>query len=142
MNRIRSSSLFVLLDVEKYLEDPGILRFLKDGINTVRNTSNTFVIVASQYKLPKDIQQFAAHIVGGYPEEQEIALLIQETIQEANLTGQKARVILSAEEMKRVITALKGLSIQQIRNVINQSILDDSLLNIQEHVFLDKKYVF
>jgi len=47
--------LFVLKDFEKYLEDALVLRLFKDIINRIKGTRDTFVIVAAEYKLPKDI---------------------------------------------------------------------------------------
>lgn len=57
------SGLFVLKDFDKYLENSLILRLFKDFVNLIRNTKNTVIIIGSEYKLPKDVEPEAAHMV-------------------------------------------------------------------------------
>src|SRR3989338_5183319 len=138
--------LFVLKDFEKYLEDALTLRLFRDIINRTKGTKNTFVIVSAEYKLPKDIEADSAHLIGGYPVEDEIKTVIKETAEELKRTNKKVRVSLSLsdEELSKIANALKGLSIQQIRNVINQCLLADYILDIKDLSIIEtyKKKVF
>ena len=138
------SGLFVLIDFEKCLEDNFILRLFKDAINRVRNTKNTFVILSAEYKLPKDIEPDSAHLIGGYPVEYEIETIIKETIEELERTRQEIKLFLTPEEFKQIAKALKGLSIQQIRNIINQCVVEDAILNITDLGVIEsyKKKIF
>jgi hypothetical protein len=124
--------LFVLKDFEKYLDDVLTLRLFKDVINQIKGTKNTFVILSAEYKLPKDIEADSAHLIGGYPAEDEIKTVIRETVKELKRTNKKIIVSLTVEDYKKITNALKGLSIQQIRNVINQCLLGDNVLNIYD----------
>lgn len=136
--------LFVLKDFEKYLEDVLALRLFKDIVNRTKGTKNTFVIVSAEYKLPKDIEADSAHLIGGYPVEDEIKTVIKETAEELIRTNKKVTLSLSDEELSKITNALKGLSIQQIRNVINQCLLEDNILNIKDLSAIEtyKKKVF
>jgi len=137
-------SLFILKDFEKYLEDALVLRLFKDTINRIKGTRDTFVIVAAEYKLPKDIQSDSAHLIGGYPIEDEIKAVIKETAEELKRTNKKVELSLSDEELNKITNALKGLSIQQIRNVINQCLLANNILDINDLSAIEtyKKKVF
>ena len=121
--------LFVLKDFEKYLDDVLTLRLFKDVINQIKGTKNTFVILSAEYKLPKDIEADSAHLIGGYPAEDEIKTVIRETVKELKRTNKRIIVSVTVEDFKKITNALKGLSIQQIRNVINQCLLGDNVLN-------------
>jgi len=136
--------LFVLKDFEKYLEDILVLRLFKDIINLVKGTRDTFVIVSAEYKLPKDIQPDSAHLMGGYPIEDEIEAVIKETADELKRTNNKVALSLSDEGLDKITSALKGLSIQQIRNVINQCLLAHNILDIKDLSAIEtyKKKVF
>ncbi len=125
------SGLFVLKDFDKHLENSILLRLFKDLVNLVKNTKNTIVIVSPEYKLPKDIEPEAARIVGGYPDEKEIAAVLKETLNEL-IKNEKGRVSLTVDEIQRIIKSLKGLSVQQIRNVINQCFIDDHLIDVKD----------
>jgi SpoVK/Ycf46/Vps4 family AAA+-type ATPase len=126
------SGLFVLKDFERHLEDDLILRLLKDIINHIKGTPDTLVIVAAEYKLPKDIEPDSAHLLGGYPIEDEIKAVIKKTAEELKRTNENVVLSLSDEELNQIVNALKGLSIQQIRNVISECLLADSILDIND----------
>jgi len=136
--------LFILKDFEKYLNDGLTLRLAKDIINRIKKTKHTLVILSPEYKLPKDIEPNSAHLIGGYPVEEEIKTIIEETVTEQKRINKKTELSLSPEEFKKVTNALKGLSIQQIRHVVNQCILDDNILNIKDLNTIEsyKKKVF
>ena len=125
------SGLFVLKDFDKYLENSLILRLFKDFVNLIRNTKNTVIIIGSEYKLPKDVEPEAAHMVGGYPEEREIASILREAVNEFT-RNDKGKISLTLDEFQKITKSLKGLSVQQIRNVINQCFLNDHLLDVTD----------
>lgn len=131
-------ALFVLKDFEKHLDDVLTLRLFKDIVNCIRGTKSTFVIVSPEYKLPKDIESDSAHLIGGYPSEEEIEFIVKETIEEIERTRSEVKLFLTPEEFKKVTSALKGLSTQQIRNVINQCVVEDEILNIKDLEVIEK----
>ncbi len=124
-----SASMVVLKDFASHLENVVVLRLFKDLINKIKNTRNTVVIVAASYKLPTDIEPFATHIVGGYPSQTEIIGIIKETIEEFRRSGKTVSCTLDKTGTNTVLKLLAGLSLQQIRNTITQSLLDDYKLN-------------
>ena len=125
------SGLFVLKDFDKHLENAILLRLFKDLVNLIKNTKNTVVIVGPEYHLPKDIEPEAAHIVGGYPDEKEIASVLKGTFNEF-IKNEKGKISLTVDEIQKIIKSLKGLSVQQIRNVVNQCFIDDRLIDIKD----------
>jgi SpoVK/Ycf46/Vps4 family AAA+-type ATPase len=124
--------LFVLKDFERHLENVLVLRLFKDVINNIRNTKNTIVILAPEYKLPKDIESDSAHIIGGYPVEDEIETVIKEMIKDLRRTHKGIDFSIDPGDLKTIINGLKGLSIQQIKNIINQCVLHDNMLTIKD----------
>ncbi len=125
-------SLFVFKDLDKYLQDSVVLRLLKDLLITIQNTVTTVIILATEYKLPPDIEPYAAHIIGGFLTEQEIVNVVNETIIELRQSNKNVVVFLTANEAKKMTKALAGLSAQQIRNIVNRCILDDNKLSISD----------
>ena len=137
-------SLFILIDFEKYLKDSLLLRLFKDIINTIKGTGNTFIIVGAEYHLPNGIEHYSAHLVGGYPVMDEIKSVIEETVEEMNRMFIKVTISLSSKELNKIIRSLKGLSTQQIRNVINQCLLQNNTLDINSLTVIEtyKKKIF
>ena len=132
-----NAGLFVFKDFDRYLDDAVVLRLFKDLINKIRNTRNTLVILAPAYKLPPDIEPYAAHIMGGFPDRQEICNVIDETIEEFRRSNKPVISTLNDKEMEEVVRTLKGLSIQQIRNILNKCILDDNRLSVDDLVRIE-----
>jgi SpoVK/Ycf46/Vps4 family AAA+-type ATPase len=132
------AGLFVFKDLERYLEEPIVLRLFKDFINKIKNTRDTVIIVASAYKLPQDLEPYAAHIIGGFPAEKEISNVVKETVEELFRSNPQVRVSLTAEDVKKMVKTLDGLSVQQIRNVISECVLDDNKLDIHDLPSIEK----
>ncbi len=125
------AGLFVLKDFDKHLESSVLLRLFKDLVNSIKNTKNTIILIGPQYQLPKDIEPDAGHIVGGYPDEREIASELKGVLNEL-VGAERGKISLTIDEIQRIIKALKGLSVQQIRNVIHQCFADDRLIDIKD----------
>jgi hypothetical protein len=138
------AGLFVFKDFEKYLDNTVVLRLFKDLINKIKNTKNTVIILAPAYNLPADIEPYAAHIIGGYPDQQEIISTINETVEEIRQSNRPVMASLTSQEMEKIAKALNGLSIQQIRNILNRCISEDNKLDINElsRMELCKKEIF
>jgi SpoVK/Ycf46/Vps4 family AAA+-type ATPase len=136
--------LFVFKDFEKYLENAVVLRLFKDLINRVKNTKDTVIILSPTYHLPPDVETYAAHIVGGFPDRQEIISTINETIEEIRQGSRSVTVSLSGDEAEKIVKAFDGLSIQQIRNILNKCILEDGKLDANDlsGIELAKKEIF
>jgi AAA+ superfamily predicted ATPase len=132
------AGLFVLKDFQKYLENDLILRLFRDLMNCIRGTKSTIILLGAEYKIPKDIEPETAHIIGGYPDEQEISSLFEPIIQEITLNHPQVKVSLSPEDIQNIITSLKGLSLQQIKNILYRSALDDNLISGQDLSNIEK----
>ncbi len=142
-NQNQRPGLFVLKDFEKHLDDALTERIFKDTVNKLKKTKDTIVILSAEYKIPKDIKANSAHFVGGYPCSQEIQLIIKEIIEEEKTLNKKADLTLDDTKLSKISTSLKGLTAQQIRNVINQFLLlktkDLSILETYKKKIFDKE---
>lgn len=78
-------SIFTLIDFDKYLDDPVLLRYFKDLVNIIKKTKHTLIMLASKYNLPKELEPYTAHISGGYPNEHEIRYVLIKTVENLNV---------------------------------------------------------
>lgn len=119
------AGLYVVKDLAKYLNDPVTLRLFKDAVNQVRDTASTFVVVSPSYALPPDLECDSAHILGGYPGPEEVEAMVRQMIVDLRTSGRLERVSLPESDIRDLAAALKGLTSQQIRNIVNQCVLGD-----------------
>jgi len=132
------SGIFILKDLQKFLDDPVTLRHFKDVVNTIKNCKNTIIILSSEYKLPVDIQGDSAHIIGGYPSSEEIEFILKGMDDEFQRLNPKIPITIKEEELSVVAQSLKGLSIQQIKSVVNRCLFEDRQLSVANLPTIEK----
>jgi len=118
-------SLFVFSDFNKFLEEAVTARLFKDITATINNTRTTVVLIGADRKLPDDIEPYAARITGGYPDERRIMDEINHIVADFRQSCVHIEVELRPEDLNKMVKTLKGLSVRQIRNVLNNCILKD-----------------
>jgi len=128
----RLSGLFVLVDFDRHLEDNLVLRLFKDAVSRVRGCRDTFIILAHEYELPVSLEPDTACICGGYPAEDELAGVVREALTELARIQPGISVKLSPDDVKSFARALRGLTVQQVRNVVNQCGLSANHLTIAD----------
>ncbi|HAH33079.1 MAG TPA: hypothetical protein DCL44_12275 [Elusimicrobia bacterium] len=136
--RDNTPSLFILSDFSKFLDDAVVARLFKDILAIISNTRTTIVMIGADHPLPADIEPYAASIIGGYPDEKEILTEVNQTVAEFKKSSLNLVVELGPEDLKRMIKSLKGLSVQQIRNVLNTCILKDGKLDKTDLTEIEK----
>lgn len=136
-------SVFILKDFNKYLEDSSVLRIFRDLINELYSLKDTIILLSPNYDLPKEIKTYSANILGGYPTEKEIHVILTNMIQEATRLNKTFQLKLDKNQLKSIVVILKGLSISQLKNFINHIINDnilqqkdiENLRNLKKKVF-------
>jgi len=131
-------SLFIFSDFHKFLEDAAVSRLFKDILAVINNTRTTIVAIGSDPALPSDIAHCSARITGGYPDEKTIMSEINHIVAEFKKSALNMVVDLESEDLRRMIKSLKGLSLQQVRNVLNTSILKDGRLDKADLTGIEK----
>ncbi len=126
------SNLFILKDFHQHLSEPVTHRLLKDLIKLISDTRDTVIILSYEYKLPQDLELYATHMLCGYPHEKEINNILYETIKELPRWHHGSRVNLNESEEKKILQSLKGLTVQQIRGVLHQAVLENNCLDIND----------
>ena len=138
------AALYVLKDFSIHLKDPVILRLCKDLLKQINNRRDTLVFLSTSYDLPPDLEPWAVHITGGYPDQAEIRKLVENSVQELTRWHQNMQIRLDHRAMEKMVRALKGLTLLQIKNVLHQAALDNNLLGIEDLAVIEnyKRKVF
>ncbi|HSV43191.1 MAG TPA: AAA family ATPase, partial [Candidatus Bathyarchaeia archaeon] len=124
--------IFVLKDFEKYLEDHLVLRAFKDLMHSIRNRSDTIILLSSSSKIPADIQKDVVLLTGGFPDEKEILASINNVHQEMCKYDPVYDVKLMEEEKLKMIQLLRGMTVQQIENIVTRCLIDDFVLDFKD----------
>lgn len=123
--------ILVLKDIHPYLEDAAVIALLKHiSLKIIQGLDSVIVMVSPVVKIPAELEKFITIIEPEYPDEKDIAELIQKFADE-NETA------ISAELLEEMSLAFKGLTDFEIRCILQLAIATNGELTRD-----DLKFVF
>jgi len=121
------NAVYLLKDLTSYL-NPIATRALRELTARMASSRSAIVLTGEPIELPRDLDALAMRFKLRLPDEQEIRETVRQVID--SMTARKRFAIeLTRDEAQRLIRALSGLTIGEIRRVIAQAILEDGKLS-------------
>lgn len=118
--------LYVLLDVHHYLEDPVVLRLLREIALDHAVDNRTLVLVSPSLVLPPKLARHAAHVHLSLPDETRIRELLEAEFALYERAG--GRIRRDAQMDDAMVRYASGLCEEDVRQLLRQSIRDDGAL--------------
>ena len=121
------AGLYVLCDMHPFLEEPSVVRLLKDIALSHDVTPKTVVLLSYKVDIPPEISRLAARFSFKLPGDTQLMKLVQD---EARAWGRETRqrVKTDAATLKQLIQHLKGVTISDARRLIRGAIADDNAI--------------
>ena len=121
------AGLFHLKDFPVYLEDPALVRTVRDVAQQFGKTRATLVLTGDPIALPPELAAQAVHLKLQLPGDDELRAVLGTV-----LTSLKARhrvdVSVGPDDLEQIIKALSGFTVAQARQALAYVILDDGKL--------------
>jgi SpoVK/Ycf46/Vps4 family AAA+-type ATPase len=119
--------LYVLCDMHPFLEEPSVVRLLKDIAISGDMSNKTVVLLSYKVDIPPEVSRLSARFSFKLPGENQLMKLIQD---EARAWGKETRqrVKTDAATLKQLIQHLKGVTISDARRLIRGAIADDNAI--------------
>jgi len=128
VDRKGEPGLYALCDPHPFLEDPVVLRRLREIALAHGATPRTLLLVAPRVTLPGELARLAARLVVPVPDAAGVrAILEAELDLYATQAGQRAKG--DAGIARLVVTHLTGLAEDDVRRLARHAIRDDGLLD-------------
>jgi len=131
LRHIRAAGLpavYLLRDFQPYLEEPEIVRALRDLGQQGDDGRVTVVLSAPSIELPAELRKLAARYRLRLPDEAQVRRAVFETLLELS-RNQKFVNRLSEAETRRFVQNLRGLTLNEIHRVVSRCVLDDGVLD-------------
>lgn len=128
---INAAAIFLLKDFHPYLEDPHVVRRMRDVANDLKNTYKTLILVSPKLNLPMELEKEITLIDIPMPDANEMMSLLKSictTVVKKNNAGVK----LNIEEAWALVRAAQGLTLTEAENAFAKALVDDSIINIQD----------
>ncbi|MDB9528649.1 AAA family ATPase [Oscillatoria sp. CS-180] len=122
---IQFQAIYWMKDLGPHLKDEVIGRQLREVIQQFAHNRSTLVITGHNITLPPDIAQAVVYFDLKLPEPDELHQAIAEVVR--SLKG-RISVQIAPEGMRALVQAMRGMTLQQARQVIAFAALDDGKL--------------
>jgi SpoVK/Ycf46/Vps4 family AAA+-type ATPase len=125
----RVASIYLLMDIHHWLDDPLTLRQLKEI--ALGNPGQTLVLVSHAAEIPDELRSLATKFQLSLPDRKALKELL---LEESQAWGRKHNRSVKArqEVIDALLGNLTGLTLNDARQLIRNAIYDDGMLNEQD----------
>lgn len=128
---MREPAFFLLLDLDRYLDDALVLSQLREIAARHAHVPHVVLVSGAAAAVPTELRGVSASLELSLPSAQEIEAMVHA---EAELWGQarQRRVQASREAIQSLVRNLTGLGFAEVRRLVRMSISDDGELGIED----------
>lgn len=124
-------AIFWLKDFAKHLNDPVAARQFREVAQQFSQNRSTIILSGNSIALPPEIAHDAVYFDLNLPGRDELQHVVMEVVR--SLTAKhRIQVQIQAHEMQSLVSALRGMTLKQARQVIAYAALEDGKLTIQD----------
>ncbi|MDO9355183.1 MAG: AAA family ATPase [Solirubrobacteraceae bacterium] len=130
---MRTEAIYVLRDLRGHLGNAGVARSLRDVIAAFEagNRRSTVVILGSAPELPRELAGCVVSYPLGLPSHAEYQATLATVINALTLS-RAADVALSPIDREEIVSALRGLTLKQARQVLQKVAVEDRRLDLDD----------
>ncbi len=131
--------LYVFCDLHPFLDDPRLVRLLKDIAMATAPAAPTLVLVSRALRLPAEVQRHAARFSLTLPSVEELLALVRDEATRWSERNRGARVRTDNRTLQQVVKNLRGLSHAEARTLAHSLICDDGAITQEDLPELNRK---
>lgn len=135
LEHIRSSrhpGLYVLFDFHPYLDDPALIRLIKEIALGHDQLARTLVLVSHQLDLPGELKRLSARLELSLPSSEEIRAMIADEARRYAEQHSQQKVRTDRDVLEKLTRLLSGLTHNDVRRLVRNVIYDDGAISEDE----------
>lgn len=133
----RAAAFYVLLDFHPFLENPEVVRLLKD-IALDRSVGHTVFLVSHALNMPAELQRLTGYYEPPLPDARGLEALVREEAARWSRANGNARVKTDNQTLATLVRNLSGLTASDARTLIRAAIADDGAITESDLTPLNK----
>lgn len=126
-----SDAIYLLKDFAPHLTNPSICRSLRELAMRLTASSSAIVLTGDPIELPRDLESLTVRFDLQLPDPNEIREVVRNVV-ESMSARRRVRVDLSKEDAQKLVRALSGLTLSQVRQAIAKVIVADNELTAND----------
>ena len=128
IEEMTGDAIYLLKDLGPHLGKAEVCRALRELAEKMTHTRSAIVLTGEPLELPRDVESLSVRFELQLPDEAERLAAVRSVV-DAMKARQPVQVEMNREDVRRLIQALGGLTLNQTRHVIAQAIIDDGKLS-------------
>ncbi|MFO0594124.1 MAG: AAA family ATPase [Myxococcaceae bacterium] len=137
--KLTQPSLVLLKDFHRYLDDPVIVRALRELGTALKAAYTTVLVVAPVLKLPEELEKDVSVVDVPLPTKSDLMALLKD-IARMVTKNRKATVDLTPQQAESLVSAAHGLTLSEAENAFAKAIARDNKLDGSDlKLILDEK---
>ncbi|MDQ8043790.1 MAG: AAA family ATPase [Solirubrobacteraceae bacterium] len=126
-------AIFVMRDLRPSLGDPEVSRNLRDLLDHFDRSPrrSTVIILGSHPELPSELRDRIVTLPLGLPTDEEYGATLN-AVSQSLILSRSANVSLSPLDANQVVSALRGLTLEQARQALAQAAVEDGVLDLAD----------
>jgi ATP-dependent 26S proteasome regulatory subunit len=134
LNFITSSTLeavYLLKDLHRYLDDPMLVRKLRDICQCFRTKRKSIVLTAPSFTIPPELTNEVIFFDLSLPSADELKELVRRVVRDIS-TRRKISVDMDSTTGRKLVQNLKGLTLNEAERVLTRAIVHDGRLSADD----------
>jgi len=128
--QLNARALFVLRDFHPHLQDPAVIRRLRDLVAQLKTSGKTVILLSPQLVLPVELEKDMTVVDYHLPGLDELRQMVRQIVGGAQ-SGPGYGVELTSEEEDRLVQSIQGLTLSEAESVLARAIVLHGKLTIQ-----------
>ncbi|MGB3610717.1 MAG: AAA family ATPase [Cellvibrio sp.] len=120
--------IYALCDLHPFLDDPGVVRLLKDIALNHFAMPHTLVFLSYQLRLPPELSRYSVSYTLSLPSDDRLMEIIREEAKDWSERHGGARVKTDNLTLKKLVSNLQGMSVSDARRLVRGAIWNDGAL--------------
>ncbi len=124
-----AAGIYVLCDFHPYLKDePVNVRLLREIAMSHQKLNHTLVMVSHQLELPNELKRYSARFELSMPDDSDLMAMVREEASNWSKVNNNRPVRSSSDVFKKLVSNLKGLPLQDARQLARGAIFDNGAI--------------
>src|SRR5579862_1212476 len=127
LKHIRATMLagvYALLDFHPYLQDPTIVRLLKDIAQDYERCARTVVLIGYETQIPHELEHLAARVVLALPDRNERRQLVEDVARQWTHANPRQALRIDPRALEMLVENMSGLSAADTQRLARKAIYD------------------
>lgn len=122
------NQLYVLCDLHPYLDEPKVVRYLKDMAMQADEKGHKIILISHQLSIPPELRKLSVLAEMRLPNEHEVMMLVKDEARRWQERNRGERIKTDNATLKLLVNNLVGLPHQDVRRLAYGAIADDGAI--------------